>query len=241
MPRATTLGRRLVGQPKVPARTLVNLFLAAPAVFLSAYFVHKKSLRAFLLWLGALIYLIYSYVIYAFFIHFGPWFLVYVAILGLSFYSFLGSLMNLDWNALSARFAEVRVKPASVFLMITAVMFYFLWASEVMKALVAHTMPQGLSDIGLPVNPIHVVDMAFFLPATAIISVKLWKRKTLGLTFAVPFLTFSILMGCAIISMMLFLAAKGFSAPVALKAAIAISILIALYLTTKFLKETKEI
>jgi len=219
---------------------LVNLFLAAPALLISAYFVHKKFLRSFLLWLGALIYVIYSYVIYAFFIHFGPWFLVYVAILGVSFYSLVGSSMNLDWRALLPRFAQVRVKPASAFLMIITVMFYFLWVSEVVKALIAHMLPEGLGSVGLPVNPIHVLDMALFLPATAIVSVNLWKRKAVGLIYAVPLLTFVILMGTAIISMMLFLSAKGLPAPVAVEVTLGLLVLVAVYLTAKLLKEIKE-
>jgi hypothetical protein len=218
---------------------LVNLFFAAPLLFLTAYFAHKKCLKSVLLWQGALVYVVYSYVIYAFFIHFGPWFLVYVAILGLSFYSLLGSSMNLDWNALSPRFAQVRAKPASVFLMATAVMFYFLWASEVAKALIAHTTPEGLNSVGLPVNPIHVLDMAFLLPAMAIVSVNLWKRKAIGLILAVPLLTFSILMGTAIVSMMLFLTAKGFPVPVAMEATMGLWVLIAVYLTVNFLADWK--
>ncbi len=218
---------------------LVNLILAAPTLFISAYLVNKGSLRAFLLWLGALIYLIYSYVIYAFFIHFGPWFLAYVAILGLSFYSLLGSLMELDWNGLSPRFSEVKVKAASVFLMFLVVAFYFLWMSAVVKALVSHTVPQGLNEAGLLVNPIHVLDMAFFLPATAVVSVKVWKRRKVGLIFAVPFLSFGVLMGIAIISMMLFLGAKGFPAPLVVILAMGVVTLVGLYLTVKFLSLIK--
>jgi len=218
---------------------LVNLFLSAPALFISACLLNKGSLRAFLLWLGTLVYLIYSYVIYAFFIHFGPWFLAYVAILGLSFYSFVGSLMGLDWNGLSPRFSEVKAKTASAFLMFLAVAFYFLWTSEVVKALVAHMVPQGLDDAGLPVNPTHVLDMALFLPAMAVVSVKLWERKTLGFIFAVPFLTFGVLMGSAIISMLLFLTARGFPSPVAIEVAIAVSILVGLYLTVMLLSEIR--
>jgi hypothetical protein len=222
------------------SQDVANLLLAGPTLFVSAYLVHKKSLRAFLVWLGALLYVIYSYVIYAFFIHFGPWFLVYAAILGLSFYCFLGGLMALEWNTLLPRFAEVRVRPASVFLMIVALMFYFLAASETVKALLSHTIPQGLKDVGLVVNPIHVLDMALFLPAMAIVSVKLWKRKTLGLILAGPFLTLTGLMGSAIFSIMLFLSVRGFPAPSVLKAAIAVLVLIAFSLTVTFLKEVKQ-
>jgi hypothetical protein len=216
---------------------VVNLFLAVPALFISAYLVKQESFRALLVWLGTLMYLLYSYVLYSFFIHFGPWFPVYVAILGCSFYSLAGSFMDSDWKGVSPLFVRVNVKPGSAFLMFIAVIFYVLWAGEVIKALLGHTMPKGLNEIGLPVNPIHVLDMAFFLPATAIVSVKLWRRKTLGLLLAVPLLVFLVLMGIAIISMMLLLAARGFPSSVSVEAALAVLVLVSLYMAAKFLTQ----
>lgn len=102
---------------------IVNLFIGFPAILISAYFVNKGSYRAFLLWLGLLIYLIYSYILYSFFIHFGPWFPVYVFVLGASFYAFTGSLMSLDKNIIAGNFINSKVKAASLFLMFISVMF----------------------------------------------------------------------------------------------------------------------
>ena len=67
---------------------IANL-VAVPTLFIAVYFVNKGSVKAFLVWMGVLITLIYAYVIYAFAVHFNSLFLVYVAILGLSFYTFL--------------------------------------------------------------------------------------------------------------------------------------------------------
>ena len=63
---------------------IVNL-VAVVVLFIAAYFVNKGSVKAFLVWSGVLLYLIYAYVIYAFDIHFNSLFLVYVASVGLSF------------------------------------------------------------------------------------------------------------------------------------------------------------
>jgi|GEM_PF-3955677 len=60
------------------------------------YFLSKNSFKAYLVWLGTLIYFIYSFVIYAFFLHFNFLFLAYVSILGLSFYILLGSLIGIN-------------------------------------------------------------------------------------------------------------------------------------------------
>src|SRR3954469_4178386 len=70
---------------------LVNLFVAVPTLTLSAWYVRKRSVRALMVWIGALIYVVYSYLMYAFFVHFGPVFPLYVAVLGLSAFTLVGA------------------------------------------------------------------------------------------------------------------------------------------------------
>jgi hypothetical protein len=69
---------------------------AAATLFIAVFFVNKESVKAFLVWIGVLIALIYPYIIYAFDIHFNSLFLVYVAIVGLSFYTLLGSMIRVS-------------------------------------------------------------------------------------------------------------------------------------------------
>src|SRR5689334_551936 len=83
----------------------IENLVAAAALLLTAYFVSKGSMKAFLLWIGVLLALIYSYIIYAFAVHFNSLFLVYVAILGLSFYTLVGSLIRLHLDSLQPAFA----------------------------------------------------------------------------------------------------------------------------------------
>src|SRR6185295_17406390 len=80
---------------------IVNLLVVFPAVLVSAYLMARGSVRGLLVWLGLLIYVIYSYVLYAFFVHFNRLFLVYVSVLGLAFWAFVGALSMLrdDWPA----------------------------------------------------------------------------------------------------------------------------------------------
>src|SRR6202521_6257515 len=82
---------------------IVN-FVAVVVLFIAAYFVNKGSVKAFLVWGGVLLYLLYAYVIYAFDVHFNSLFLVYVAILGLSFYALVGSVIHLHLDGLHASF-----------------------------------------------------------------------------------------------------------------------------------------
>ena len=65
---------------------IVTLTLVVPLLIVSAIKASRGSKPALLVWAGVLVYLAYSYTLYAFFIHFNALFLVYTAALGLSFY-----------------------------------------------------------------------------------------------------------------------------------------------------------
>lgn len=78
------------------AQDIVNL-IAVVVLCIAAYFVNKGSIKAFLIWSGALLYLLYAYSIYAFDVHFNSLFLVYVAIMGLSFYALVSSMIQMHY------------------------------------------------------------------------------------------------------------------------------------------------
>jgi hypothetical protein len=219
------------------AQDLVNLFVAVPVLFLSAYFLNKGSIRALLIWLGVLLYVVYSYVIYAFFLHFGPWFLVYVATLGFSFYALAGGFASFDWKALAAKFSDAKTGPVSIFLGVMAGMFAVLWIYDIIHAIFNNMLPSGVADAGLWINPVHVLDLAFFLPATALAAWQLRKKETLGLVLAVPILIFLALVSLAMVAMVVALANQGFPVSVPMMVIILLSILIGLTLINQFLGE----
>ncbi len=205
----------------------VNLCVVFPVLLISSFIVLRRdSVRAFLVWLGDLLYLIYSYMLYSFFVHFGPLFLFYVATLGLSFYCLLGGLVNFDWRGTGELFANVKVKPAGVLLGIVAVLFALLWLVDIVGATLRGGVPADLDMAGLVVNPVHVLDLAFLLPGAFIVAVLLWQRRALGFVLAAPFLVFFVLMGFAIIGMMVVTARKGF--PLALPQMLVMGVIIIL-------------
>ena len=62
----------------------ITLAVALPTLVMSALLTWRGSQRGRLIWLGGLAYTVYTYVGYAFDVHFNPLFLVYVAVLGCS-------------------------------------------------------------------------------------------------------------------------------------------------------------
>jgi hypothetical protein len=193
----------------------VTLALALPALVVGAILARRGSGRARLVWLGALTYVVYTYAIYAFVVEFNPLFLVYVALLGCSLYALIGGLATTDFEGLRASFArETPVRAVSIFLAAMAVLFYFTWLSEVVPALIAGEVPQSVTDNGTPTNAVHVLDMAWILPAVALTAVWLRRGRARGYALAGVLLAFLTLLAIAIVAMMVAMSLYG--QPVAL-------------------------
>src|SRR6266568_4372972 len=178
---------------------IANLVSVA-VLLIAVYFASKGSVKAFLVWMGAVLTLLYAYVIYAFAAHFNSLFFVYVAILGLSFYTFLSGVLGLQPDRLQPHFVAVtKAKVVSIYLLLVAVLFALLWLSQDIPAIVAGKAPQSVTESALLTNPVHVLDLGLYLPAMIITAMLLWRRKLLGYLLAAPLLVFSILTGTAIL------------------------------------------
>lgn len=189
---------------------LVNLVLVLPTLIVTAILAYRGSPRARLVWLGVLIYLVYSYVIATFSVKFNPLFLVYVALLDCSLYALIGGLVTIGMAGMHRRFTEkIPVRFASVYLALLAILFYCLWLSETIPALIAGAIPQSIQDNGTPTNAVHVLDMAWILPAFVITAVSLWRQQPLGYTLTGAMLSYTVLLISAILSMVGFMARDG--------------------------------
>jgi hypothetical protein len=78
--------------PQAIAQDVVDLALVAPLLVVCALLALRGSLRAWLVWLGALTFTVYNYVIYVVAIDFGPLFLLWTAVLGLALFSLIGGV-----------------------------------------------------------------------------------------------------------------------------------------------------
>jgi hypothetical protein len=186
--------------PQALAQDIANLAVVAPLWLTFAVLALRGSLRAYLLWLGVLTFTVYNYVIYTFSVPFGSLFLLWVVVLGMCIYSLIGGVTVIDHNVVKSSFANQRtIQVVAWFLIITAVLFSFLWLSEDIPALLSNTRPQSLVDMALPTNPVHILDLGFFLPAVIATGVMLIKRMRLAYTLAPSFIVFLILTGIPIL------------------------------------------
>jgi hypothetical protein len=214
----------------------VNL-IAFPALLLLALAAGRGSLRAYLAWTGVLAYSVYSYAIYVFDIHFGPLFLVWVAVFGLSIYALMGALASIDPGRVKASFTgRTPVRSTAAVLVAIGAMFYLLWLSEILPATLAGTTPEALGEAGIPTNPVHVLDLAVFLPAAVLAGILVAKRRPWGYVLAPVVLVAMVGLGLGIVSLMAVLAVRGLEAAPGVGLAIAVLAIVELFVVARFLR-----
>ncbi|HEX5913422.1 MAG TPA: hypothetical protein VFY54_09875 [Rubrobacter sp.] len=204
-----------VNAAQAVGQDLITLLVALPVLVVSAILALRGSMRAHLVWLGALGYLVYTYASFALAIEFNSLFLVYVALLGLSLYTLIGGLATTEFAGMKAHFSRgTPVKAVGIFLAVVAVLFYFMWLSEDIPALLAGEVPQGVIEAEAPTDVVHVLDMALLLPANVLTAIWLWRRRALGYVLAGTLLSFLSLVVLAVMSMMVFQVLYGVAAVV---------------------------
>jgi len=192
----------------------ISFFVVFPTLVISAILASRGSLHGWIIWLGAIVYLVYTYTVAAFEVRFNSLFLVNVALLGCSLYALTGSLVTVNMNQIKTCFTKhTPIKAVVIYLTILAILFYFLWLSEIIPALMAGRIPQSIQDNGTPTNAIHVLDMAWILPAFCITAVNLWRRQPLGYTLAGALLSYAVFLTAAILGMAVFMIREGFPVP----------------------------
>ena len=209
----------LLNAAQAVGQDLITLIVALPVLVISTILAVRGSRRAHLVWLGVLVYLVYTYMMYALAIQFNPLFLVYVALLGCSLYALIGGLVTTDFAGIKARFSRgTPVKAVSIFLAVVALLFYFMWLSEDVPALIAREVPQGVIGSEAPTDITHVLDMAWILPAMVLTAIWLWRGRALGYALAGILLSFLSLLVLAIMSIMVFEVLYGLAAAVGMAA-----------------------
>lgn len=120
----------------------------------------------------------------------GPLFLVWVAVLGLSVFAAAGAFAALDVPGMQTRTAGIRVHLPGWFLIAVAVMFALLWLSAIVPDLLAGRPSTSATTWDVPTDPVHVLDLAVFVPAVCASGVLLLRRHRIGYDSAPGLLIF---------------------------------------------------
>jgi hypothetical protein len=120
-------------------------------------------------------------------------------VLGLCAYALIGGLAAADPAAVRAAYTRHQMRVTAWFLIVIAVAFAALWLSDILPALFGGTVPATVTDLGVPTNAVHVLDLAFFLPAVMAVGVLLLRQRPLGYLCAPALLLFLALTGLPVL------------------------------------------
>jgi hypothetical protein len=179
-----------VGQDKI------DLMLITPVLLITSIMVYFKRNHAVLLWVGVMLYLTYTFIIYSFAVHFNLLYPVYCLILGLCFYSLVYYFFHRP--GYEPPVIDFWTKLTGIYFIVIAILFYGLWFSEILTAIFNGTTPATLQETGLPANPVHSIDLALFLPGVFLIGFNLLRKNPFALEMTPAILAFFILMNLTI-------------------------------------------
>jgi hypothetical protein len=215
---------------------LVTLVVVVPLMLAAQVGARRGSTRAFLVWLGCVGYIAYSYAIYAFSAHFNSLFLVYVATFGIATYTLMFGLVGTDAARVARTFGQhTPTRLVGIVLVVMSVLTALMWLGQDVPALLSGRVPGDVLEAGLLTNPTHVLDLGLVLPACAVAGFLLLRRRAWGFVLGPYFLVNFAVLGVAIVSMTLFMLADGQPFNVALSAVFSLWTLTSAGLAWRFL------
>ena len=170
----------------------------------------RGSVRGRLVATGALGYLLYSFVTYAFLIVLNAATVLYIAVLAFGGWSFLTGLATVD-NQEADELASGHLfrRLTAGFMIVIAALFAVTWLRQISGSVITGQLPAGLAAAGWPMNPPYVLDLGFVIPLAILSALRLLRNKPGGGRLAVPFLIFVALLSLSVLLMTVLMAIDG--------------------------------
>lgn len=182
------------------AQDVVTFIVAIPMLFLSWIYTRKYSIKGSLLLLGTLGYFLYTYISYVFLWMLNPLFIIYVALMSLSFFAFIWLFTRFDIKQMPRVFHEKLPKNflGSVQILL-GVMLMVMWVNMIFQYMISNQVPEGLDHYTTLV--IQGLDLGFVVPISILSGVMLIQAKPLGFMLSSIVITKGFTMGLAIMAM----------------------------------------
>lgn len=191
------------------AQDYITLFAGVPLLIISLLLSRKNSLRGQFLLAGILGYFLVTYLFYLAMGMYNTVFLVYVFLLGTTFFAFLLTVFSIHGRGgVSFIKSERLIRNAGIFLIINSVMIALLWLGVVIPPLTDGTIiPREVQHYTTLI--VQGFDLGLLLPAAFITGLSALRKKPLGYLFTIIYLIFLSLLMTALVSKILFMAAAG--------------------------------
>lgn len=189
------------------ASDLTTLALAVPILGIGLWQARRGSALGRLVALGALAFLAYGYAIFAFAVETNPMTPLHYAILSLATWS-IGLILTGTGVAAGTETAVPR-RTTGIYLLATAALFALLWLAQIAGSIASGEPAPELARLGLAANPVWALDLAFALPAFAVVGIGLLRDHGWAAPAAMATLVFAAVMGTSILAIFGFDAMAG--------------------------------
>ena len=191
------------------AQDYVTLFIAIPLLIFSFAGFRKGSIRSKYILTGTTGYLLVTYLFYTAMGMYNYMFLVWVTLLGLTFFTFLRLILSFNFAASSGELSEKAPhKFAGGFLMFNSIIIALLWLSILLPPLIDGTLyPKELDHYTTLI--VQGFDLGLLLPASFISGLLLYRRKPSGLVLGTVYLGFLSLLMTALCAKIAAMAIQG--------------------------------
>lgn len=177
------------------AQDYVTLFMAIPLLLMSLIMFIRKSPRFSFILGGILFYFFVTYLFYLAMGMYNEMFLVYVILLGTSFFALVLHLLSLDYSRINDLFSsKTPIKKSGLFLIINAFSIAMLWLSIILPPLLSGDLyPKELEHYTTLI--VQGFDLALLLPMAFVCGYLMIKKHYLAYVFGTFYLVFlSVLM-----------------------------------------------
>ncbi len=158
---------------------IVTLVVFVPVFAWATQSARVGSARAFLVWLGAVAYLVYNFAFYLFGAAFNSLFLCYAFLFGASACALVAGLVAVDTNACPAAPRWV-----AAWMGLVALFLGGFWIATSGAYLFTGVVPPMVATTGHPTNLIGALDLSLVVPLNALGAVFVWRRSPWGFVLA---------------------------------------------------------
>ncbi len=191
------------------AQDYVTLWVGVPLLLIGLVGVRRGSVLARFLLSGVLGYFFVTYLFYTAMAMYNALFLVYVALLGLSFFGLFLSLGAFERSRVRECFSpRAPARPAGWFLMINTVLIALLWLSVVVPPLLDGTVhPPEVQHYTTLI--VQGFDLGLLLPTAFVAGWMLVRGRPSGYLFGTPYLVFLAVLMIALTAKLVAMALHG--------------------------------
>lgn len=187
---------------------LVTLLVGIPLLGIGTYRMRHGSLKGKMLQAGALGYMLYTYGSYAYLSVYNSFFLLYVALFGLSLYSFIMAFRGFGPDEVSDALRPGYPRRfLGSYLIVMGILLTLMWIGRIVPSLLAGTAPSGIEHYSTLV--IQASDLAVVVPAACITGILILAKHPMGATLGAILFIKLLTMALALFTMMIMMSVNG--------------------------------